>query len=158
VTLHPATRLVLVLGVLLTAGTGVGMVLAADRSADFWAWTIRNPLTAGAIGAGYCGAATGLAVAAAVNDWRRARPVVLAALTLTTLSLLATLRHLDEFTLDADDALPRAVAWTWLAVYVALPPLLALVTVLEERRPARREARPRPSGWGRGRSRWPCWA
>ncbi len=131
--LHPLTRAVLVAGILLTAGTGVGLWLAADRTADFWAWTIGNPLTAATMGAGYCGAALGLGLALRANEWTRARPVALAALTLTSLSLLATLRHLDDFAFDDPDRLPQVVAWIWLAVYVALPPLLLVVVAVEER-------------------------
>lgn len=132
--LLPLTRLVLALGVALTVGTGTGLWLLADRTADFWAWTIRAPLSAAFLGAGYAGAALGLGLALRSRRWAKARPLVVSALTLTTLSLLATVRQVDDFEFGSDSAtLVRVVAWVWLVVYVALPPLLVVVLVLQER-------------------------
>jgi hypothetical protein len=39
----PFTHAVFVVGVLLTAGTGIGLFGLADRTADYWAWTMRAP-------------------------------------------------------------------------------------------------------------------
>ena len=120
-----------VAGVCLTAGTGIGLYAVPDRTADYWAWTIKAPLSAAFFGAGYIGAALSLALAARAREWERARVVAVAALTLTSLALVATLRHLDTFAFG-DGGLPEAVAWTWLAVYVALPPLVLTAFVLQE--------------------------
>ena len=130
--LLPFTRVVFVAGVCLTAGTGIGLYAVPDRTADYWAWTIKAPLSAAFFGAGYIGAALSLALAARAREWERARVVAVAALTLTSLALFATLRHVDTFAFG-DGGLPEAVAWTWLAVYVALPPLVLTAFVLQER-------------------------
>ena len=48
---------------------------------------------------------------------------------------MTTIRHPEPFEWGADAAaLPRASAWTWLVVYVALPPVAALALVLQDRR------------------------
>jgi hypothetical protein len=64
--------------------------------------------------------------------------VAVAALTLTSLSLLATLRNLEPFAFG-EGGLTEAVAWIWLAVYVLLPPLVLTAFVRQEQRGGRRE-------------------
>jgi hypothetical protein len=126
------TRAVYALGVCLTLGTGIGLFAFPARTSDYWAWTIDAPLTAAFFGAAYCGAAVSLALAARTPVWERTRVVAIAALTLTSLTLAATLRDTDPFAFG-DGGLRAAVAWIWLAVYVALPPLLVAAFVLQER-------------------------
>lgn len=68
--------------------------------------------------------------------WADARIAVPAVLVFTTLTSIATLRHLDAFHFGADNAaLPRAIAWVWLAVYVVVPPLLAWLWWRQARAP-----------------------
>ncbi len=122
-----------VAGTCLTLGTGIGLYAVPTRTADYWAWTIKAPLTAAFFGAGYFGAAVALSLAARARTWERARIVAIAALTLTTLALLATLLELGPFAFGAG-GLTEVVAWIWLAVYVALPPAVLLAIVLQERR------------------------
>jgi hypothetical protein len=128
----PFSRAVFVLGVCLTAGTGVGLSAVPDRTADYWAWTIKAPLTAAFFGAGYIAAALSLAFAARARSWQQARVVAVAALTLTTLALLATLLDTEPFAFG-EGGLPEVVAWIWLGVYIALPPLVLAVFVMQER-------------------------
>ena len=128
----PFTRTVFIVGVCLTAGTGLGLWLVPDRTADYWAWTIKAPLTAAFFGAGYAGAAVSLALAARTREWPRTRVVAVAAFVLTSLALLATLRNPGPFAFG-DGGLAEVVAWIWLAVYVALPPALLAAFVLQER-------------------------
>ncbi len=134
----PFTRTVFMVGICLTIGTGIGLVALPDRTADYWAWTIKAPLSAAFFGAGYIGAAISFALAARTRDWQRTRTVLLAALALTSVALFATLRHLDTFAFR-DGGLPEAVAWIWLAVYVALPPLVLAAFLLQERAGGSRE-------------------
>ena len=130
------TRAVFVAGVCLTIGTGVGLYVVPDRTADYWAWTIKSPLTAAFFGAGYLSAAVALGFAARAPSWERARIVAVAAFTLTTLALVATLLEWDTFAFGAG-GLTEAVAWIWFAVYVALPPAVLLAFVRQERLPRR---------------------
>jgi hypothetical protein len=139
------TRLVFVVGVCLTAGTGVGLFAVPDRTADFWAWTIKAPLSAALFGAGYITAGVSLTLAARERYWERARIVAVAAFTLTSLALLSTLVSREPFAFG-EGGLRELVAWIWLAVYVALPPLVLVAFVRQERvagrTPPERPARP----------------
>jgi hypothetical protein len=137
------TRTVLAAGTALTVGTGVGLWLLARDTSDYWAWTIAAPLSAAFLGAGFAGAAVSLALALRTRRGASARPVLVSALTFTTLSLAVSVRHLDELRLGEGPALPRAVAWIWLVVYAALPPL-ALATLVLELRGSMREVRALP--------------
>lgn len=137
----PFTRAVFALGAGLTIGTGVGLFAAPERTGDYWAWEIKSPLTAAMFGAGYIGAAISLLLARRARDWPHARVVAIVALALTSLALLGTLLHLDEFAFG-DGGLPGVVAVIWLAVYVALPPLVLTAFVLQERAGGRREYLP----------------
>lgn len=132
------TRGVFVLGACLTAGTGLGLFLLPGQTAHFWAWKIAAPPSAAFLGAGYIGAAVSLTLAARGREWRRTRVVVVVAATFTSLSLLTTLRNLDPFAFG-EGGLTEAVAWIWLAVYVALPPLALTAFVRQERRGGSRE-------------------
>jgi hypothetical protein len=134
----PFTRAVYVLGVCLTLGTGIGLFAFPGRTPDYWAWTIAAPLTAAFFGAAYIGAAVSLALAAKTREWERTRVVAVAALTLTTFTLAATLRDTGPFAFG-DGGVPGAVAWIWLTVYLALPPLLVAAFVLQERAARTRE-------------------
>lgn len=126
------TRAVFVAGFCLTIGTGVGLYVLPDRTADYWAWTIKSPLTAAFFGAGYVSAAFALGFAARSRSWERARIVAVAAFMLTTLALIATLLEWGTFAFGAG-GMTEAVAWIWLAVYVALPPAVLVAFVRQER-------------------------
>jgi hypothetical protein len=126
------TRAVFVTGFCLTIATGIGLYAVPDRTADYWAWTIKSPLTAAFFGAGYISAAFALGLAARAPCWERARIVAVAAFSLTSLALVATLLEPDTFAFG-DGGLPEAVAWFWLAVYVALPPAVMVAFVRQER-------------------------
>jgi len=135
------TRSVFVAGFCLTIGTGIGLYAVPDRTADYWAWTIKSPLTAAFFGAGYLSAACALGLAARAPSWERARAVAVVAFTLTSLALVATLLETGTFAFG-NGGLTGAVAWFWLAVYVVLPPAVLVAYVLQERRA--RDAAPDP--------------
>ena len=126
------TRAVFVLATLLTGGAGLALVAFPGRTDDYWAWTIAAAPTAAFLGAGYVGAAVSLGLAARERAWPNARLIAVLALTLTTLTLLVTLRDLEPFALEAA-GVTGVFAWTWLAVYVLLPPLALTAFVLQER-------------------------
>jgi hypothetical protein len=133
----PLTRAIFVLGVCLTAGTGLALYVLPDRTDDYWAWPIAAAPSAAFFGAGYVGAAVALALSARERAWQRVRLVVVLALALTSLALLATVLHPGPFAFEEGDTQP--VAWIWVAVYVALPPLLVLTLHRQERAGGRRE-------------------
>lgn len=133
-TLLRSTRALLAAGVALTAGTGAGLWLLPGRTEDYWAWPIRAPLSAAFLGAGFAGAAVSLGLALARCRPPAARTVLAAAATLTALSLAVTVRHRDDLRFEDGASLPGLVAWTWLVVYVALPPLAVAALAAETRR------------------------
>lgn len=122
----------------LTAGTGVALFAWPDRTADYWAWTIKASPTAAFFGAGYLGAAIILGLAAVSDEWRRVRVVAVAAFTLTSLALFVSLQNLETFAFG-EGGLTETVAWVWLAVYALLPPLVLAAFALQERAGGARE-------------------
>jgi hypothetical protein len=134
----PQTRFLFAAGTALTAGTGVALVLFPGDTDEFWAWPIAAAPSAAFLGAGYVGAAVSLALAARERTWANARLIAVLAFVLTTTVLLVTLRDLAPFELGTRG--PQGViAWTWLAVYAALPPLALAAVVRQERAGGRSE-------------------
>jgi hypothetical protein len=97
---------------------GVELFIGASETDRFFSWTIEPPLTAAFLGAAYWAAAVMLGWAAAQRDWAYARTVIPPVFTIVVLLLVATLAHLDKFDFDT------VFGWFWLAVYVAVSPLL----------------------------------
>lgn len=106
--------------------------LSAHTDRDF-AWTIKLPITATFLGAGYLSAVVALALSARATDWRTIRSIPVMGFTLTTTTLLVTVSHLSQFHLGEGPAFARVAAWAWLAVYFTIPILLAAVFVRQER-------------------------
>lgn len=121
------TRAIFLLGAGLTAGTGLALYALPARTEDYWAWTIAAEPSAAFLGASYLGAAVSLVLAAREPAWERARLIAVLALALTSLALLVTLLNLDPFDFGSP------IAWIWLAVYVALPPLVLTALLRQER-------------------------
>jgi len=128
-----ATRLLLVVYAALGLLAGVPLYLGTERTDQYFAWTIRPPLTAAFLGAAYWAAFSLDLLARAERSWVRVRVGFPARFVFTTLMLAATLVHLDRFHLDSGAAVARGVAWAWLIVYVAVPPLTLAVLVREAR-------------------------
>lgn len=124
------------LATVLIAGFGLYVL---PRQADEFAWTIRAPLTAAFLGAGYWGSALGVVAALRAATWRRARIVFVLGAFLTVFALLFTLIYLEEFHLTDGTALSRALAWFWFLLYVADPWLIIAALVVYERAGGRRE-------------------
>jgi hypothetical protein len=123
---------------------GVQLFVFPLRTAEYFAWTIRSPMTAVFLGASYW-SAVGLELSASRSPrWSGARIALPAVFVFTSLTLVVTIVHLDLFHLDAD--LPmrtRAVAWAWIAVYVVVP-VLMVVAHRDQRRVGLQV--PRPAG------------
>ena len=135
-----STRALLIIGVLVTAGTGLGLYAAARSVGQGFAWEIRAPLTAAWMGAFYlAGASVALGHAAFQRAWARVRIVVVVAGVLTWTSLIVTIRFADQFRLGEGTGLEQVVAWTWLLVYVAIPVVASAAFVRQERAGGRHE-------------------
>jgi hypothetical protein len=64
----------------------------------------------------------------------RARIAVPSVLTFTLLTLVATLIHIGRFHFDSSDPITLAATWVWLAIYIAVPPLMLYGLVHQRRR------------------------
>jgi hypothetical protein len=128
---------------------GLQLFVLSERTDDFFAWTIDVPLTAAFLGAGYWASVAYEWLAARERLWANARIAVPSVFSFTSLTLVATLLHLDLFHLDQSFGLiTRIVTWAWIAIYVSVPVFMAVMFVNQMRMPGADPARavrmPRP--------------
>ncbi len=120
-------RAILIAASVLVLGVGFPLFLfPANTDVDF-AWTVKPPIMAAALGASYLAANILEACAASARVWVNARVVVPAVLIFTLLMLAITFVHIDRFHLFAGSSSARFVAWVWLAVYVIVPAIMSVV-------------------------------
>ena len=132
--LAPAMRRVLYVAAVLVFLAGVQLFVFPQRTDTYFAWTIDPAMTAVFLGASYW-SAMGLEVAAArATQWAGARIAVPAVFVFTTLTLVVTLVHLENFHLGGDFGVnTQLVTWAWLAVYTAVPVLMVVAMVAQRR-------------------------
>ena len=132
--LGPGMRRLLFVAGLLVFAAGIQLFVFTERTARFFAWTVEPPITAAFLGASYWASVALEWTAARERVWARARIAAPAVFVFTTLTLIATVMHLDRFHLG-DDFAPstQLVTWTWIVVYAAVPPLLAVLMVAQSR-------------------------
>ena len=129
---------------------GIQLFVLSSQTETYFAWTIPLPLTAAFMGAGYWAALAHAFMIARNPDWEGTRASIPAAFTATTLLLVATLLHLDQFHLDSPALITRFVTWVWIVVYVVTPPVFRYFLVRGFRRAGMEEERGKGfSGWGR---------
>lgn len=128
-----ATRAVLVVFSALTALAVASLFVMAGETDRLFAWTIAPPLTAAFLGAGYLAGCVLVLLSLREPAWARNRLPVLTVLVFTTLTLAATLLHLDKFHFDEPGGLATFAAWFWTAIYVLVPVLLVVVVARQER-------------------------
>jgi hypothetical protein len=130
----PAMRTLLAVAALLVFLAGMQLFVFPLRTDRYFAWTIDSPMTAVFLGASYWSAIGLEAVAARAERWSGARIAVPAVFVFTTLTLVVTLAHLEAFHLGGDIPLStRVVTWAWIAVYVTVPVLMAVVWLVQTR-------------------------
>jgi uncharacterized membrane protein len=120
-TLYAFAALALVAGFLLFAG--------ANRTDDYFSWTIEPPLTAATLGAFYWAAVVLILGAARGGSWAEARPAAYPVALIATLLLAATLIHLDKFDFES------LFGWFWLVAYVVVVPGFTLLVMAQVRTP-----------------------
>lgn len=129
---------------------GVQLFILSAQTDTYFAWTIPLPLTAAFMGAGYWAALAHAFVILSNPSWEGARVSTPAAFTATTLLLIATLLHLDQFHLDSPALITRFVTWVWILVYVVTPPIFLYFLVRQFRRAGNEGATKTPlPGWVR---------
>jgi len=115
---------------------GIQLFGFTDRTNSFFAFTVQNPLSALFLGAGYIASIAIEALAGRQRIWANARIAVPAVFVFTVLTLTVTLMHLGQLHLGSQFALhTRVVACSWLAIYVVVPILLLIVSVVQLRTP-----------------------
>ena len=126
------------------------LYLLPDSTERLFAWTINPPITAAFLGGGY---GTALAIewlSARERVWAWARIVYPAMLLFTSLTLLATLLHLDKFHYNATAPLAVTTAWLWTVISVVAPPLMLFLLVYQLRAPGGEPPQQHPiAGWFR---------
>ena len=126
---RPEMRRMLAAASALVLVAGLQLFVFSEQTERYFAWTVNPPLTAAFLGAGFWSSFVLELLAARERQWARARVAVPAVLVFTTLTLVATLLHLDRFHLDT----PFGRAWV--AVYVIVPPLLLFFLLRQLRAP-----------------------
>jgi hypothetical protein len=115
---------------------GIPLFLLSGQTDRYFAWTISLPLTAAFLGAGYWSSFFIEFVASRERVWANSRVAVPAVFVFTVLTLRATLIHLDLFHLGSRFAVITQIGtWTWMAVYVSVPILLAVLWAVQVRLP-----------------------
>lgn len=125
----------LVIDSILVTLSGFQLFVLTEYTDRAFAWTIAPPLTAAFLGAAYFAALILVYGSSRQVRWEDARLAVIGVLVFTTLTLIATLLHLDRFHLAAPTPGARIAAWGWLAVYVVVPVALAILLVVQLRAP-----------------------
>jgi len=146
------SRLFLIFAVLpLLFIAGVQLFILSEQTDTYFAWTIPLPLTAAFMGAGYWAAIAHAFATSLRTNRERIRVALPAAFTATTLLLITTLLHLDQFHLNSPAFITRFVTWVWILVYVVTPPIFLyfLVTQFRKAESKRENQNPFP-GWVRG--------
>ncbi len=122
-----AMRAVLWIGGGLVAVAWVQLFVLSSATDRFFAWTIATPLSAASLGAFYGSAAVIAVLSARERVWARAKMGVPGVVVFVSLTLAATLLHLDQFHLDDGPFPARLAAWAWLVIYAVQPPLLGAI-------------------------------
>jgi hypothetical protein len=127
---------------------GVQLFLLAEQTDTYFAWTFSAPISAAFMGAGYWSAMFHAYTGARAKAWATVRTSLPAALTATGLLSITTFLHLDKFHLSSPLLITRFVTWVWIAVYIVVPPILAIAWIIQSRLPGARV---------RGRNPLPAW-
>ena len=137
--LMPATRVLLGAFAVLTALATVALFVLPSTTEETFAWTIKPPLTAAFIGAGYAAGFLLVVLSLRARTWADVRVPVLTIFVFVVLTLVATLVHINRLHFDDDfgglDMLAKGAAWFWLAVYVIVPVAMLVLIVAQERAP-----------------------
>ena len=147
--LLPGMSRLLYVAAVLVLLAGFQLFVFTDHTASYFAWTIRNPLAAAFLGAGYWASVAFEALAARQRIWANARIAVPTVLVFTLLTLVATLLHLGLFHLGGQFATStRLVTWAWIAIYTVVPLLMLIILAVQLRTPGGDPPRSAPlPGW-----------
>ena len=134
------TRGVLVAFTALTLLATNQLVVLADHTDRFFAWTIMLRSTSAFLGAAYAAGFVLSVLALRQRRWRDVRVALLTVTVFTALTLIPTLLHLHRLHLMEHDLMARTAAWFWLGIYIVIPVACLSVVIRQYRPPADRSA------------------
>jgi len=112
---------------------GFQLFILTEYTDRYFAWTIQPFITAAFLGGGYFASFLVEFLAFRNGKWPEGRIAVPAVFTFTTLTLIATLLHVDRFHFNSPLVLAQAAAWFWLMIYAVVPPLMLLMWARQRR-------------------------
>lgn len=128
-------RALLGLAAVLVFLAGIQLFVFPTRTDEYFSWTIASPMTAVFLGAAYWSAVALEVAGAQARTWPQGRIAVPTVFVFTTLTLLATLLHLDLFHFGGQHSIPtRMATWAWMAIYAVVPILMVVITARQRRR------------------------
>ena len=129
-----AMRMLLTVAAILVLIIGFPLYLLPTRTELLFSWTVNPPMTAAFLGSGYLAAFVIEMTSAREASCTRARIAVPAVLLFTSMTLIATLLHMDKFHFGQEFPLiTRFVTYVWLVVYAAVPIVMAVLLVHQVR-------------------------
>lgn len=132
----PGIRRLLILAGALVALAGIQLFVFSEQTDRYFAWTINPPLTAAFLGASYWASVVFEVTAARQRLWANARIAVPTVFIFTTLTLIVTLIHIENFHLGAEfEIRTRIVTWVWILIYVTVPVALGALWWIQSRVP-----------------------
>lgn len=114
---------------------GFQLFILTEYTDLYFAWTIQPFITAAFLGGGYFSSFLMEILASRKAPWAEARIAVPAVFTFTSLTLLATLLHLDRFHFNSASMIAQSAAWFWLGIYGIVPPLMLVMWFKQSRVP-----------------------
>jgi hypothetical protein len=126
-------RIILLAASILVLAAGLDLTLLTEQTATSFAWTIQSSMTAAFLGAGYLASFLLEYLAYREKTWANARVAVPSVFLFTTLTLVATLLHLDKFHLNSPVVSAMVAAYLWLAIYIAVPIALLILLIYQIR-------------------------
>jgi len=133
--LHPWLRALLDIGSFLVLIAGVQLFLLTEHTNVYFAWTIPSHLSAATLGAFYWGTMVFGFLSARETLWAKARAAIPAVMAFTTITLIVSLLHFDDFQFSSTDPITLAVTWMWFLIYTIEPPVLIILFILQLRQP-----------------------
>jgi hypothetical protein len=127
--LSKGMRLILLAASILVLAAGLDLTLLTEQTETSFAWTIQSFFTTAFLGAGYLASFFLEFLAYKEKTWANARVAVPSVFLFTTLTLVATLLHIDKFHFNSPIFSAVVAAYIWLAIYIAVPiAMLILLT------------------------------
>jgi hypothetical protein len=131
--LSKGIRLILLAASILVLAAGLDLTFLTEQTATSFAWTIQSFMTAAFLGAGYLASFFVEFLAYREKTWANARVAVPSVFLFTTLTLVATLLHLDKFHLNSPIFSAMVAAYLWLAIYIAVPIAMLILLIYQIR-------------------------